>query len=61
MIPFLDFSGGNCQDARILEDDCAITVKLIGAWEGAKLWRNNQNEPLKCQGNLQVRGRPNIK
>lgn len=54
MIPFLDFSGGNCQDARILEDDCAITVKLIGAWEGAKLWRNNQNEPLKCQGNLQV-------
>lgn len=43
MIPFLDFSGGNCQDARILEDDCAITVKLLGAWEGAKLWRNNQN------------------
>ena len=35
MIPFLESAGGNCQDAVILVEVFAVTVKLFGALEGA--------------------------
>ena len=34
MIPFLESSGGNCQDASILVELFAVTEKLVGACEG---------------------------
>ena len=34
MFPCLPFSGGNCQDAVILVDVLAATVKPLGAFEG---------------------------
>ena len=35
MIPFLSSAGGNCQDAVILVEDFADTVKPSGAFEGS--------------------------
>ena len=37
MIPFLESSGGNCQDAVILVEELAFTVNLVGAFEGAAI------------------------
>ena len=34
MIPFLESSGGSCQDALMIVEVCAATVKLVGACEG---------------------------
>ena len=34
MIPFLESAGGGCQDATILVEVLAVTVKLDGASEG---------------------------
>ena len=36
MFPCLAFSGGNCQDAVILVDVLATTVKPLGACEGTE-------------------------
>jgi len=41
MIPFLEFAGGNCQDASILLELLAVTENLLGACEGAT---HEQNE-----------------
>ena len=35
MIPFLESSGGNCQDAIILVEVLAARVKPLGGCEGA--------------------------
>ena len=35
IIPFLESAGGNCQDAVITLGELAVTVKLVGALEGA--------------------------
>ena len=35
MIPFLESTGGSCQDAWMLVEVCAATAKLVGACEGA--------------------------
>ena len=37
MTPFLSSSGGSCQDALILVELFAVTVKPIGAAEGAAI------------------------
>ena len=37
MTPFLLSSGGNCQDAVILVELLAVTVKPLGAAEGAAI------------------------
>ena len=37
MIPFLEFGGGNCQDASILVDDFAARENLLGACEGTEI------------------------
>jgi len=37
IIPCLPYFGGNCQDAAILVDNVAATVKLPGAWEGTEI------------------------
>ena len=37
MTPFLSLSGGSCQDAVILVELFAVTVKLVGAAEGAAI------------------------
>ena len=34
IIPFLESAGGNCQDASILVEEVAFTVRLVGAFEG---------------------------
>ena len=34
MIPFLESSGGNCQDAVIVVEFLAVTVKFVGGCEG---------------------------
>ena len=36
MIPFLEYSGGNCQDASILMEVLAVREKLLGACEGTE-------------------------
>ena len=40
MFPCLAFSGGNCQDAVILVDVLATTVKPLGACEGTEIKKN---------------------
>ena len=35
IIPFLESADGNCQDAVITLGELAVTVKLVGALEGA--------------------------
>ncbi len=37
MIPFLESAGGNCQDALILVEEIAVTLKLSGAFEGTAI------------------------
>jgi len=34
MFPFLESSGGSCQDASILVEVLAVTEKFLGAFEG---------------------------
>ena len=40
MTPFLLSAGGNCQDAVILVELFAVTVKPLGAAEGAAIEQN---------------------
>ena len=35
IIPCVEYAGGSFQDAAILVEDSAVTVKLPGAWLGA--------------------------
>ncbi|RMX39557.1 hypothetical protein pdam_00006102 [Pocillopora damicornis] len=37
IIPCLESTGGNCQDAAILVDEIVFTVKLLGGFDGAKI------------------------
>ena len=37
IIPFQSFAGGNCQDAVIMVEDFAVTVKTLGAAEGTAI------------------------
>ena len=37
MIPFLESAGGNCQDAVILVEELALTVKPLGGCEGTEI------------------------
>ena len=46
MIPFLNFAGGNCQDALILVEELAVTEKLRGGFEGTKKWNMNTQKRL---------------
>ena len=39
MIPFLESAGGGCQDARMLVEVCAATVKLVGVCEGTEIYQ----------------------
>ena len=39
MFPCLAFSGGNSQDAAILVEELAVTVKLLGACEGTEIFK----------------------
>ena len=37
IIPFLEFSAGNCQDAPTLVEEVALTMKLDGGCEGTTI------------------------
>ena len=37
MIPFLESSGGNCQDAVILVEELAVREKLLGGLDGTAI------------------------
>jgi len=37
MIPFLESSGGNCQDPSTLVEVFAVREKLVGAFEGTAI------------------------
>ena len=37
IIPFLESGGGNCQDAVILVEEVAVTVRLVGAFVGTAI------------------------
>ena len=37
IIPFLESAGGNCQDAVIIVEVTAVTLKLLGACDGAAI------------------------
>ena len=37
IIPFLDVSGGNCQDAVILVEEDAVRLKPLGGFEGTAI------------------------
>lgn len=39
IIPFLESAGGSCHDAETLVEVIAVTVKLLGASEGAEIKR----------------------
>ena len=34
IIPYAEFAGGSCQDARTLVEVSGVTSKLVGAWLG---------------------------
>ena len=40
MIPFLESAGGSCHDAETLVEVIAVTLKPLGASEGAEIKRN---------------------
>ena len=48
MFPCLASAGGNCQDAVILVEELALTVKLVGAFEGTAIGK------VKCYVQLEV-------
>ena len=37
IIPFVEFSAGNCQDALTLVEEVALTIKLDGDCEGTAI------------------------
>ena len=37
MIPFLEFAGGNCQDAVTLVEELAVREKLLGGLDGTAI------------------------
>ena len=37
MIPFLEFAGGNCQDAETLVGELAVREKLLGGLDGTAI------------------------
>ena len=36
IIPYMEFIGGNCQDAQTLVHVSGVILKLVGAWLGPK-------------------------
>ena len=45
IIPFLESAGGNSHVTSILVEALAVTVKLLGAWDGTgikQLFKNNE-------------------
>ena len=52
IIPFLESAGGNCQDAVIIVEVTAVTLKLLGAFDGAADGKMQNlmpiTDPVKC-------------
>ena len=52
IIPFLESAGGNCQDAVIIVEVTALTLKLLGAFDGAAIGKMANlmpiTGPVKC-------------
>ena len=52
IIPFLESAGGNCQDAVIIVEVTAVTLKLLGAFDGAAIGKIENimpmTGPIKC-------------
>lgn len=44
IIPYLESAGGNCQEALILVEELAVTVKLLGGFEGAEFRKKDYKE-----------------
>lgn len=44
IIPYLESAGGNCQEALILVEELAVTVKLLGGFEGAEFRKEDYKE-----------------
>ena len=44
MIPCLAYSGGSCQEAVILVELLAITVKLLGACDGTEISKRGNDD-----------------
>ena len=61
MIPFLAFSGGNCQDARILVDVSTVREKLLGGCEGTAIEQFIDLAHIKTNGTHYVRNKLTIK
>ena len=46
IIPFLKSAGGNCQDAVIIVEVTAVTLKLLGAFNGAAIGKMKDLMPI---------------
>ena len=47
MIPFLESGEGSCQDATITVDVFAVTVKLLGAFDGTERFQMQQRQDIR--------------
>ena len=52
IIPFLESADGNCQEAAIIVEVIAVTLKLLGAFDGAAIGKMANlmpiTGPVKC-------------
>ena len=47
MIPCLESGGGSFQDAMISVDVFAVTIKLLGAFDGTEIFQMQQRQEIK--------------
>ena len=47
MIPCLESGGGSCHDAIITVDVFAVTVKLLGAFDGTERFQMQQRQEIR--------------
>ena len=47
MIPCLESVDGSCQDAMIAVDVLAVTVKLLGAFDGTERFQMQQRQEIR--------------
>ena len=55
MIPCLESGEGSCQDAIITVDVFAVTVKLLGAFDGTEIFQMQQRQEIKMNVSHEVK------
>ena len=55
LLPCLAIFGGNCQEAVILVEELAVTVKSLGACEGTEIKKKNKQTNKVKQNEIMPR------